>query len=286
MEIVKNKIKNLNYIVTFVFIVTTILWLIFVFSTKHSALYEGPIFEYILKPFLIGMTLLPIIGGILGFYRSKEWGGWQSKMGRALIAISLGLFGWGSGMIFWNYYLFFMDVEVPYPSLGDLFYVMTWPFWTYAMLCLFKVTGANYGFKKSGGKILAFILPIIVVLVSYYLLFQVARQGQLDLSGGLASNLLAFLYPIGDVSILLMSALVFSLSYKFLGGVYRKPILILLLGFVLNYIADVVFVFTTTTDTYFNGHFVDFLYVVMLFTVSMGISKLSPTLLDSQENNS
>jgi hypothetical protein len=58
----------------------------------------------------------------------------------------------------------------------------------------------------------------------------------------------------------------------------------LVFGFVLNYIADIVFVFTTTKGTYFNGNVADFLYVIMLFTVAMGISKLDPSLLNDKKS--
>jgi hypothetical protein len=201
-----------------------------------------------------------------------------------MMSLGLGMFGWSGGMIFWNYYLFFMKVEVPYPSLGDLFYIMIWPFWTYAMISLFKVTGAKYGLRKLSGKILALVLSTVVVSVSYYFLFTIARQGQLDLTGSVTSNLLAFLYPLGDVAILLSAVLLYSLSFNFLGGEYKNSILTLVFGFVLNYIADIVFVFTTTKGTYFNGNVADFLYVIMLFTVAMGISKLDPSLLNDKKS--
>src|SRR3989344_966995 len=148
MEMLKDKARNLKLLIDFIFIVTVILWTLFVFFTKYTALYEGPVYEYILKPFLIGMTLLPMLAGILAIQRSVGWGGWKSNMGRSMIALALGMFGWTGGMIFWNYYLFFMQVEIPYPSLGDLFYIMIWPFWTYAMISLFRVTGAKYGLRK------------------------------------------------------------------------------------------------------------------------------------------
>jgi|SRR3989344_1100713 len=275
----KEKLKILKYTINIIFLITVVLWIVFIYFTNNSALYEGPIFEYVLKPFLVGMTLLPLLGGILGMLMAKSWGGWKSTIGKSLISLSLGMFGWAGGMMFWNYYLFFTNVEVPYPSLGDLFYIMIWPCWTYGMIQLSKATGAKYGFKKVSGKTVALILSLLVIIVSYYLLFKVARQGYIDLSGGLISNILAVLYPLGDLAILLSSLLVFSLSYKFLGGVYRISILILIIGFILNYIADVIFVFGVTSETYFNGNIADFLYVVMLFTVFSGISKLNPNYL-------
>lgn len=280
-----SRLRHLKVITLIVFVITTLLWIIFITYTKNSALYEGPVFEYVLKPFLIGMTILPILGGMLGLQKAQMWGGWRSAIGRSLIALALGLIAWGLGMCVWNYYLFFTDTEVPYPSLADLFFTMIWILWTYSMIEISKATGAKYGFRKVGGKTLGLIVAVAVVLISYYLLFTVARQGAIDLSGDASSNLLAILYPLGDVSILLSTVLVFILSYKFLGGRYKIPILILLLGFTLNYIADVIFVFTTTTGTYFNGHISDFLYVVMLFTLSMGLSKMDPEFLQNTKTD-
>jgi len=279
------KKMNLKPIIKIIFVVTALLWVVFVILSDHIATYEGPIYDYVVKPFLIGMTLLPLLSGVFAIRRSLRWGGWKSKLGKSLMSIGFGFFGWAGGMIFWNYYLFFMNIEVPYPSLGDLFYILIWPFWTYAMICLFKVSGAKYGLKKTNGKTLALVLSTAVVLISYYFLFLVARQGQIELGYGVFSDLLAFLYPLGDLSVLLSSVLVFSLSFGFLGGIYRKAILILILGFTLNYIADVIFVFTATTGSYFNAHLVDLLYVVMLFTVFLGVSKLNPDALNNKNQN-
>lgn len=281
--IILNKIKNIKTAIVCTFTLTTLFWVVFVLYTRHTALYEGPIFQYILKPFLIGMTILPILGGLLGIQKSQLWGGWKSAIGKSLITLSCGLISWGCGMIIWNYYLFFTNTQVPYPSLADFFFILIWILWTHSMVQISKATGAKYGFRKIGGKTLALILAIAVVLLSYYLLFKIARQGQLDLTGSLLSNLLAFLYPLGDISILLTSVLVLGLSYKFLGGQYRMPVLILFAGFILNYVADIIFVFTTTQGTYFNGHISDFLYVVMLFILSMGISKMDPAILQNNK---
>lgn len=276
------KAKTLKLYIIVNFIITIIFWLIFVIYTQYSALYEGAIYQYVLKPFLIGMTSLPLLGGVLGMQTSKRWGGFRSAIGRGLIALSLGLISWGCGMIVWNYYLFFTSTEVPYPSLADLFYIMIWILWTYSMIQFSKATGAKYGFRKITGKTLVLLIAFVVVAISYYLLFKVARQGQIDLSGGILSTLLAFLYPLGDVSILLTSMLVLGLSYKFLGGQYKFSILILIFGFILNYIADVIFVFTTTVGTYFNGNISDLLYVIMLFILSIGISKMDTVILEKQ----
>src|SRR6185436_17423348 len=101
-----NKTTTISIIIS-IYAITAALWLTFVALTGYTATYEGPIFTYVLKPFLVGMSLLPLIGGIIGLLNSRTWGGGSSAIGRGLISISLGVIAWSGGMIIWNYYLFF-----------------------------------------------------------------------------------------------------------------------------------------------------------------------------------
>jgi len=271
------KIDKYIKIVTGVYILTCIFWLIFIIYTKHSGLYEGPMFEYVLKPFLVGMTILPIIGGYFGVKKADVWGGLKSAVGRGMIFISLGTVSWGFGMVVWNYYLFSQNIEVPYPSLADLFFILIWVFWTYGMSQLGNVSGMKIGFKNHWKRIIVFIIPPIVILISYYLLLVIPKEG-IDLTGSFLQRVLSFLYPIGDMTILSIAILVFTLSYKILGGRFKNQIILLLSCFVLNYIADFIFVLTTSGESpsYFNGHFVDFMYTTIMFLVTFGVLLIDP----------
>ena len=261
---------------TIVFGATVLLWILFNILTKHTAMYEGPVFQFVLKPFLVGMTLIPLLGGLYGLKQGLSWGGWKSSLGKAINSLSIGLLCWSGGMVIWNYYLFFTEIEVPYPSLADAVFILSWPFWTFGVYHLSKATGARFGLKSRGGKHLLYIIPAIVSLVSYYLLFQVARGGEIDLSVEAYQLFFDLFYPIGDVVILTIVAVVYSLSRKLLGGKYKIPILILFTGFGLNYLTDLIFSYTTTVETYFNGHFVDLLFTITMYVLSLSIIEMDP----------
>ncbi|MDO8452016.1 MAG: hypothetical protein Q7S76_04075 [bacterium] len=277
------KLKLEIKIVTVLYIITSLLWVIFNAYTKFSGLYEGPIFQFVLQPFLVGMTLLPLIGGLIGIRTAISWGGLRSALGRGLFFLSLGTISWGLGMVAWNYYLFVLGTEIPYPSIADLFFTLIWVFWTYGMIQLSRATGAKFGLRSTGGKILSVIVPLAIIGVSYYLLFVVARGGEFDLGGGLIQTSLGFLYPIGDMVILTASTLVFLLSYQFLGGKYKNQILALFVCFALNYVADFIFVLTTSGDsaTYYNGAFVDFLYTTIMYIASISVLLIDPRRLEN-----
>src|ERR1700722_2110210 len=79
-----------------------------------------------LYQFAIG--LIPLIGGVLGLHKSRMWGGFNSYVGRALLFISIGGICWGSGQMFWSlYYNIFTNVAIPYPSLADVGYSLSFP---------------------------------------------------------------------------------------------------------------------------------------------------------------
>src|SRR5204863_526672 len=109
------------------------------------------------------------------------------------------------------------NTDVPYPSFADVAYILSWPLWTIGFIELSKATGARFALRKSKGKILFAAIPLLVIFASYYLLIVVARGGEWSSNGGLKLFFDLF-YPIGDVVILTIALMLFSLSYNFLGG--------------------------------------------------------------------
>lgn len=220
------------------------------------------------------LGLIPVVGGIQGFFIAKQWGGWQSAVGKAIWFLSLGLVSWGLGTwIFSGYYNLYTDIEVPYPSLADVGYVLSLPFWALGMINLSKSTGAKFGLRARSGKSMLLVVPIAAIILSYYLLVVVARGGGFDFSeSGIMKIFFDLLYPIGDVVILTIATLVYGLSYQYFGGQYKKAIYILLGGFIVMYAADFAFSYTTTLETFYVGDWVDFLFTSSMFVLSYALT--------------
>ena len=271
--------NKFSKIIIFIYAITAVFWVIFIILTKYTGTLEGWRYEYLLKPFLVGMTILPLTGGILGLLNSKHWGGHKSVVGKSLIGISLGLIAWSGGMIIWNYYLFFTSVEVPYPSWADAIFILSWPLWTYGLFKLSKAIGVNFALRSRSNKWFLIFIPLVVILISVYLLIYVARGG-IVYDGDLLKLFFDLFYPLGDVVILSVTAATYFLSRKYLGGVYKTTILILLLAFFMNYISDFMFSYTTTKGTYFNGHLVDFLFTTTMFIMSLSLTMFNPKALE------
>lgn len=228
-------------------------------------------------------SLIPLFGGILGLSLSKPWGFLDSAIGRAIFYISAGSLSWGLGSMFWSYYNFFMNDPMPYPSLADVGFVLALPFWCLGIFNLSKATGAKFGLKYIKGRIFFGIVPLLIVGFSYYFLVVVARGGVLTQAFNDYTKLFFDLaYPLGDVIILTLAVVIFGLSFKYFGGVYRYSIYALLMGFAVMYAADFIFSYTTTNETFYNGNFGDLVFTVALFLITFGVFGFVPSTTDNE----
>ncbi len=221
--------------------------------------------------FSFAFGLVPLIAGLIGCFLSKSLGYLKTVTGRALFFISLGSFFWGIGNLIWAYYNFFAQVAVPYPSFADVGFALALPFWIYGIINLAMAVGARIEFKGKKGKLSPFFISILVIVLSYYLLVIIAREGViLSDPANKIKIILDFIYPIGDAIILIFAMLIFSLTTHSLMTKYSSSIPFILSGFGVMYFADFTFSYTTTLGTFYVGNFGEFLFLVALILISFG----------------
>ena len=241
-----------------------IYWVILFQSGEKTSFYN------LLYSFLF--SLVPLIGGLIGMFKSKIWGRFKSAVGKAIFFISLGLFLWGSGSMVWSYYNFFLGEPAPYPSLADLGFAPSIFFYGLGAIFLAKATGAKYGLRNNFAKVFVTLAPLVLLAFSYYLLVTVARGGVLVPEGetGL-KTILDLAYPLGDFLALTIAVIISGLSFRYLGGRYLFDIISILLGLAVMTFADAVFSYTTTVGTFYNGQFGDLLLTLGLFFITFGV---------------
>lgn len=223
--------------------------------------------------FGIILGLLTIICGVTGLTKSKDWGYFSSNIGRFIIFLSSGFIAWGIGTLIIGYFNIALDQVYPYPSIADLAYILSWPLWFIGMLNLYRATGAHSKFKETKGKLIALLIIIFALSASYYFLFILARGGMISIANeNLIRIFFDFAYPVGDAVIITTSLLLFGLSIKYLGGFFRTPILLIIFGFILNYVADIIFTYINTIGTYSVGNWVDMLYATVFFILGIAVN--------------
>ena len=228
------------------------------------------------------LAFVTIVYAAFGLLTSGQWSWLKSGVGKGIFSISLGLLLWGLGQAGWAYEtLANSAVEVPNAPLLDFLYFASVPTWAYGIFQLSKATGAKFGLRKLSGKLFALATFAVIGTVSYYFLVVVARGGfeaYFDTSalpeGSLPMWWIAFTdlgYAFGDAMNLALSLSIFGLAWEYLGGRFKKPIMMILAAFGGMYIADFFFSYYDGLGAYYNGHWVDlgYLAVVSLFGAAL-----------------
>jgi hypothetical protein len=76
------------------------------------------------------------------------------------------------------------------------------------------------------------------------------------------------------VIILTIALLTYGLSFRYLGGMYKWPVFIILFGFILMFLSDFFFSYETTLGTYYDGNVINLLFISALFMMGFGIASL------------
>ena len=247
------------------FFATLIVFWLVLFATNT----EGGFWGY-LYVFLYG--LMPLFGGALAVRGYRTWGGLSTILGKAIFFLGLGLFLWGIGETIWAYYNFFLDVEIPYPSLADVFFAPSVFFYTLGTIFLSMTTGVRYGLRNMGGKIFSIVAPFAIFVATYYLLIIIGQNGELiSDKTSLIKSILDIAYPLGDAVALSVAVVVAGLSFRYLGGVYKYDVISILLGLAAMFVADCVLSYTTTLETAYSGDFGDLIFTVAVFLLTFGL---------------
>lgn len=217
--------------------------------------------------------VVAIFGIIYGFITAKRWGGFKSVMGRAILFLTFGLFLQIIGQTIFSIYGLFLNTDVPYPSLADVGFFGSIPFYAFGIFQLGKAAGAHSMIKSFKGVAVSIILPFIMLAVSYFFFL---RNYTINLDYPLRV-FLDFGYPLGQAIYVSLALLVYFLSRNFLGGIMKLKILVILLALILQYIADFNFLYQYSKGTWINGGYGDVLYMTAYFVMTLGLIYMGTT---------
>lgn len=249
-----------NQVAVALFILLTIWWIALYFSGFKSG-FQNYLFGAVYGP------SMSILGAAFGLNIARSWGGFKSVIGRVLIFLSFGLLAEFFGQVTFSIYNIVLHVEVPYPSFADLGFFSNIPFYLYGSFLLLKASGAKINLKTVKTQLQVVIIPLAMLSISYFLFL---RQYQFDWSQPI-KIFLDFGYPLGQALYVSIALLVYSLSQKFLGGIMKRKILLLILAFIAQYFADFNFLFQSNRGTWYNGGYGDYLYLVAYFLMTIGL---------------
>lgn len=194
-------------------------------------------------------VIIPAILVILSSYAVvKEWKNkTQNKF--AMIFFAGGVVCWFIAEQTWAVLDIVFELD-PFPSIADIFYLLTYPFFVVFFILYLKpiksdITKNTLLFSITMS--LVFLLPALHVLIDYH---------QDDTSFAVA---IGILYPI--LSSVLLFFILLGIAF-FFKGTHTNFWTMIFIGFLIVALADNLFLFTIFDDSYYDGHITDLLYLI------------------------
>lgn len=210
---------------------------------------------------------IALCGALIGFTTARQWGGVKSILGRAIVAFSLGLLFQSFGQSMYSFYIYYLHIPVPYPSLGDIGFWGSIPCYIYGAFLLARASGAHISLKSFGNRIQTIIIPLALLAVSYFMFLS---GYDFDWSNPI-KIFLDFGYPIGQALYVSVAVLAFSLSLKTLGGVMRMPLLFFIFALVFQYLSDFMFLYQASHETWYAGGLNDLMYATSYTIMALSL---------------
>jgi two-component system cell cycle response regulator len=185
----------------------------------------------------------------------------------AWLLLGTGILSWLGGDLYWTFVLADME-SPPYPSVGDLLYVLFYPCAYTALVLLVRSRVAEVSRSAwLDGAIAALAVGALVAALAFPAIVDVS-------SGNAAAVATNLAYPVGDLTLLGLVVVAFGLMR------WRPGWAFLLLGMSLaiQALADGIYLFEVATDTYVEGDFVDLLWpAALLLTALAAWQRPTPT---------
>ena len=258
------KEEGLREKILFVIFGALALWWGFLFFIKggastHENLVWGAFYQ-----------LPAIAGGVWGLFIAKKWGGFKSVMGRSVLFFSIGLLLQAFGQTVFSYFNLISQVEVPYPSLADIGFFGSIPFYILGAINLGHASGFSISLKSFSNKIISLLIPGAMLVLSYYFFLKGYEFG----ATSTLQVLLDFGYPLGQAIYVSVALLTYILVKNTLGGLMRRKVWIILVALVIQYVADYNFLSQAANGTWVNGGYGDFIYLLAYVVLAYGILQL------------
>jgi len=207
-------------------------------------------------------ALLYLSGGITASIGTKLHG-FHSSVGKELFSIAIGMCGFAVGLLIWSYYNMVLKVDLPYPSLADLFFVLYIPFIAYGILNLLREFGMFFSkriiFESLG-----------IFLVSGVFIFFFGNPPDLSPTLPLLTTTLNIFYLLGDAFLITIGLMLIRLTR---GHIHISFFFFIAALFIMA-LADFVFAYRTGALTYWNGDISDLLFALSGCLFSLGVAKI------------
>jgi len=208
-------------------------------------------FSNVLSPFIAGVAVFSSF-----FALRRYWDSLGSRLSKIWLCFALGMMLWFLGELGWAVYTMVLNIEIPYPSIADVFWLSGYvPLFIALLLYVQLLKPALSSKMFLGGAIVvasvsAPTFPMLIMPV----LAGASEQDLITLGVSLA-------YPSLDLTLFLeaiVGLMVFTTTR--LKSRVGRAWHFINVAIIFNVVADMAFSYTTMEGTYYNGHPLDLLF--------------------------
>ena len=190
----------------------------------------------------------PVLSGAVAFTSvialKRYWAGPGSKLAQPWICFAVGLGFWFFGELTWGIYSLVLNVDIPYPSLADAFWLIGYiPLLLALVLYLLLMRPAIS--MKVFVTAFAIVLVIGAVFSTLVLVPAVTEEAETLV------KLIDIAYPLLDLIMLALSTMGLMIFAK---SKLETTWLLLNAGFIMFVLGDSMFSYATANGLYYDGH--------------------------------
>lgn len=199
--------------------------------------------------------------------RSFEAGDMARTAWRLLGAGFLGFF---LGQLCLSVYQLFLGGTAPFPSVGDLFFVLAYPFLALALFAFARAySDAGYaGASASTRRVIVVAAPALSALVAYVVLKPIVHAPASPLA-----TALNIAYPVLDFVLLIPCALLVHTTLPLRGGAIGKAWMTLLAGLLVMCAADIAFAYFSALGQQSLDPLLNAMYVISYGLMARGVRR-------------
>lgn len=205
-----------------------------------------------------GLILFAGSAGLLGLLSYARLG--KSQMGYVSLGFAIGLLMWMLGLVVYTYYYLIIEVELPYNSLADVFYLLSYPSMVLGCVGLLRTVASSL--QRAHWLSVATTGAVLCILVVLYAVIPSVAELTDPLE-----VLTTSLYPLLD---LLVLVLLLPLFVAFRKGIFVAPYSLLALGALLMVLGDLIFTYVNLTIGYYDGHPLDLFWFMSCISFGYG----------------
>lgn len=205
------------------------------------------IFSNATPPFISGAALVVSLVTL-----GKYWRKSSEAFSLIWLGFTAGLFLWFLGENTWAIYTLILEVDVPYPSLADFFWIIGYIPFFIALLMYIKIFSHALSWKNTLIIIVATLIVTVFVYISILSPITSLEKDAITLA-------MDFAYPTLDILLFFMATLGLMIFWK---GKLGKSWLLICSATLMDVIADIIFSCATAQGTYYCGHVSDLLFSI------------------------